>query len=194
MNPYVSFALAMCVIVFLALVGTAYLAVVFNRRAKRDLDAALTPLAAVIDGEVDLDEALVKGRYQGHLAEGQMATSFAGPGRVFHTWIIDGAGGAGWQWTLAKPKQPGDTPERTFTSDDPALEGRLGPALNDVLTPLATGVTWEQFDYDPASGYIRRTVPMQTRRDLPHADQFTRQLDTLVEIANLNRQVQHPGP
>jgi hypothetical protein len=184
----------MCVIVFLALAGTAYLAVVFNRRAKRDLDAALMPLAEVIDGDVDLDEALVKGRYQGHIAEGRMATSFTGPGRVFHTSIIDAAGGAGWRWTLAKPKQPGDAPERAFTSDDPEVETRLGPAVSAVLIPLATGATWEQFEYDPASGYIRRTVPMQTRRDLPRADQFTRQLDTLVEVAILNRQVQHPEP
>jgi hypothetical protein len=194
LNPYVSFALAMCVIVFLALVGTAYLAVVFNRRAKGDLEAALTPLAEVIDGEVNLDDALVKGRYQGHIAEGRMATSFAGPGRVFHTLIIDAAGGAGWQWTLAKPKQPGETPEPTFAGDDPVLDDTLGPALGDTLMPLATRATWEQFDYDPASGFVRRTVPMQTRRDLPHADQFTRQLDTLIKVANLNRQIQHPEP
>jgi hypothetical protein len=184
----------MCVIVFLALAGTAYLAVVFNRRAKRDLDAALTPLAAVVDGEVNLDDALVKGRYRGHIAEGRMATSFTGPGRVFHTSIIDGAGGSAWQWTLAKPKQPGEVPERTFTSNDPALEERLGPAVSEILSPLATGATWEQFDYDPATGHIRRSVPMQTRRDLPRVDQFTHQLDTLVAVANLNRKVQHPEP
>ena len=44
MNPYLSFGLAMCGVTAISLFFTAYLAVHFNRRAKADLQAALTPL------------------------------------------------------------------------------------------------------------------------------------------------------
>jgi hypothetical protein len=84
MSPYVTFALAMCAIVFLALAGTAYMAVYFNRRAKADLQAALAPLADVIAGEIDLDEASVTGRYRGQIAQGLVATLPGGMGRVPH--------------------------------------------------------------------------------------------------------------
>ena len=61
MNPYVSFALAMCAIVFLALFATSYMAVYFNRRAKADLLSALTPLALELNGQVEIDEATAAG-------------------------------------------------------------------------------------------------------------------------------------
>ena len=62
MNPYLSFSIAMCAVVIIALAGTAYLAAYFNRRSKNDMQAALEPLAQVIDGEIDVEEGLVKGR------------------------------------------------------------------------------------------------------------------------------------
>ncbi len=71
MNPYLSFSIAMCAVVIIALAGTAYLAAYFNRRSKNDMQAALEPLAQVIDGEIDVEEGLVKGRFDGQLAEGQ---------------------------------------------------------------------------------------------------------------------------
>ena len=55
MNPYLSFSIAMCGVVVIALAGTAYLAAYFNRRSKNDMEAALTPLAQVIDGEMDVE-------------------------------------------------------------------------------------------------------------------------------------------
>ncbi len=56
MNPYVSFSIAMCLVVLLSLGATAYLAVMFNRRGKVDLGEALAPLAELIEGEVDLED------------------------------------------------------------------------------------------------------------------------------------------
>ena len=50
MNPYLATAIAMCAIVLISLAGTAYLAAMFNRRAKADMRARLDPLAAAIDG------------------------------------------------------------------------------------------------------------------------------------------------
>ena len=81
MNPYLSVSIAMCVIVLLALVGTAYMAVFFNRRAKSDLEAALQPLGEVIGGEANVEEAIVSGRY---------ATPGGGQGCAVGRW--DGAG------------------------------------------------------------------------------------------------------
>ena len=75
MNPYLSTAIAMCVIVLLSLAGTAYLAAALNRRAKNDLQARLEPLAAVIDGEVDLEEGCVEGRFQGQIAVARVANA-----------------------------------------------------------------------------------------------------------------------
>ena len=48
MNPYLSFAIAMCAVVIIALAGTAYLSVYFNRRAKGDMERALQRSLAVI--------------------------------------------------------------------------------------------------------------------------------------------------
>ena len=55
----------MCLVILIALFGTGYLAVYFTRRAKADLERLLVPLAASIDGESDIDEAEVKGRFNG---------------------------------------------------------------------------------------------------------------------------------
>src|SRR5690242_17518785 len=112
----------MCVIVGLSLAGTAYLAVVFNRRAKRDLTAALAPLAEVVSGESHVEDAFVKGRYAGHIAEGRMANASEGVGRVFRTEIVDPAGGTAWRLTSTPPRQPGEPPDRVFDGDDADLQ------------------------------------------------------------------------
>ena len=47
---------------------------------------------------------------------------------------------------------------------------------------------WTRVEYDPEAGHIRLTKPMMTRNDIPSPELFEQQLDTLVEIANFNRQ------
>src|SRR5215216_7284635 len=115
----------MCVIVLLSLIATAYMAMYFNKRAKADLQQAMAPLAEVIEGEIDLEEAVVRGRFGGHIAEGRMATSIIGAGRVFHTTIIDSAGGSKWAYYAVSSKSQERKTEFTFESDDRDLELRL---------------------------------------------------------------------
>ena len=91
MNAYLATAIAMCVIVLLSLAGTAYLAAVFNRRAKSDLRSRLEPLAAAIDGAADVEEARVEGRFHGQIAIGRVANAPGGFGRLFHVELVDSA-------------------------------------------------------------------------------------------------------
>jgi hypothetical protein len=194
LNPYVSFGLAMCTIVLIALVCTAYMAVVFNRRAKADLDAALLPLAALIDGEVDLEDASAKGRYQGHIAEGRAANSSDGPGRVFLTSIIDGAGGTAWTYTASRPKALDAPIETSSHGFDSELASSLEATVRDTAETLLSAPGWLRVAYDPVPGHVQLTRPMATRRDVPQAESFKRQLDALVRVAGANRSLQHPGP
>ena len=83
----------MCIIVLLSLAGTAYLAVYFNRRAKDDLELRLEPIAETIDGQVNLDDARVDGRYHGQIAIARLANAPGGFGRLFHVELVDSAGG-----------------------------------------------------------------------------------------------------
>ena len=194
MNPYVSFGLAMCGIVVVALAVTAYMATVFNRRAKADLLAALTPLAVIVDGEVDLEEASARGRFRGHIAEGRATNSTTGPGRVFLTSVIDGAGGIPWSYTVSRPKPPGAPFETTATGFENESLGGLEHEVEEMATSLLPSPGWLKFAYDPASGYVQVTRPMATRRDIPTADAFRRHLDALVQLAAANRARQHPEP
>jgi hypothetical protein len=191
-NPYLSFSIAMCVIVLIALAGTAYMAVFFNRRAKSDLAAALQPLTEVVAGEADVEEALVKGRFSGHLAEGRVAQLPGGMGRVFQSSVIDGAGGSKWTWTVSRSKD-GSQPD-AFDFDGPAgdLKTRLLPSVQTLAREPSLAGGWFRVEYDPAPGHIRLTRPMRVRRDLPNAEAFRVYLDSLVEIADLNRAVQQP--
>ena len=193
MNPYVSFGLAMCVIVALALFLTAYMAVVFNRRAKADLLAALTPLAEVIGGDIDLEEASVIGRFKGHIASGRVANASDGPGRVFLTSIIDGAGGNAWKYTIRRPKEPDAGLEMTFSGADDSLRGSLDKPVSGAAEQLLTGPGWLRIEYDPVPGHVLVTRPMATRRDIPGRDVFERQLNETVAIAGLNRASQRSG-
>lgn len=188
MNPYVSFSIAMCAIVFLALAATAYMAVYFNRKAKADLVSALTPLASVLASKVDVEEAAATGRFAGHIAEGRVANTPNGPGRVFFTSVVDNAGGTGWKWTARQPKQ-GEL-ETTFESARPDLEASITPLLTERVLPTLIGPGWLQVDYDPEPARVRLTRPMSTRRAIPGAEQFVAQLEALVAIADANRAVQ----
>jgi len=190
-NPYLAAGLAMCAISIIALALTAYLAVIFNRRAKADLERAFTPLAAVVDGEVDLDEATISGRYAGHIAEARMLTSLTNPGRTFQTSIIDGAGGSKWLWSFSRPRKAGDEPETHFESQDASLENAFLPEIDPLLLPIKELSAWTTVEYDPGPGHIRLTRPMRTRRELPSPAQFRADLDALVAVAGLNREVQY---
>jgi hypothetical protein len=190
-NPYLATAIAMCVIVLLSLAGTAYLAATFNRRAKSDLQARLEPLAAAINGVTDVDEARVDGRFRGQIAIGRVANAPGGFGRLFHVELVDSAGGVPWEWSsLPDKKGPGLT--RTFEGD-PGVKERL---LSRIAFEEAATVVPEDraqrfgFLYDPAAGMIRLTREMRTRIDIPDAETFTRQLETLQRIGEANRYAQ----
>jgi hypothetical protein len=189
-NPYLSVSIAMCVIVVLALIGTAYMAVFFNRRAKSDLQAALQPLSEVIGGEVRVEEAVVNGRYEGHLAEGRVAQVAGGMGRVFHTSVIDGAGGGKWTWTVSRSKEPGGPDTHDYEGPEGELKPRLMPLVEGVAAERSLAGGWFRVEYDPGPGHVRLTKSMRTRRDLPDADAFRNYLERLVAIADENRTVQ----
>lgn len=189
MDPYLAFGLAMCAIVLVSLAGTAYLAAMFNRRAKADLRERLTPLAAVIDGEADIEEASVSGRYKGQLAYGKMVSAQGGMGRLFNVEIVDSAGGNRWEWS-SLPEKNVPEPVRTFEGGAD-LEQRLGadwPALAAVV-PHDKKQRFG-FIYDPAAGMVRLSRSMEGRNDIPDPGTFTRQLDALIDLGVANRAAQ----
>lgn len=190
MNPYVSFGLAMCLVVGLSLFLTAYLAVMFNRRAKADMLKTLTPLAETLGGEVDLEEAKASGRYEGHIAEGRAANAPDGPGKVFYTSIIDGAGGDRWVFTILRPKDPAATKETKFEGPNSNAGERLHAQVQALVEPLVAEPGWARVEYDPAPGHLRFERPMATRRDIPGPEVFRRQLELLVALADHNRSIQ----
>lgn len=192
MNPYVSFGLAMCAVVGVSLFFTAYLAVHFNRRAKADMQAALAPLADVLDGEVDIEESTANGRYVGQIAAGRAASAPDGPGRVFYTWIIDGAGGDKWTYTIRRPKDPAESLVTKFEGPENDLGRSIHGSVDGRIRPLMTEPGWMRIEYDPAPGHLRLTRPMSTRKDIPVAAAFQQQLDLLIELASMNRANQSP--
>lgn len=189
MNPYLATALAMCVIVLLALAATAYLAVIFNRRAKSDLQERLEPLAVAIGGHADVDEARVEGRYQGQIAIGRVANAPGGFGRLFHVELVDSAGGEPWEWSSLPQKKLAE-PLRTFEGD-PALQERLGVDFEETARVVPEDRTQRfGFLYDPAAGMVRLTREMRMRIDIPDVETFTRQLETLERLGEANRRAQ----
>jgi hypothetical protein len=192
MNPYLSFSIAMCAVVIVALAGTAYLAAYFNRRSKNDMELALQPLADVIDGEMEVDEGHIRGRYEGQLAEGKVATMPGGMSRVFLTSIVEGAGGQPWEWTLTRSKEAGGPDESKFTSDTPEVSDRLEPILMRLKDDPDLAGIWFRVEYDPTSGILKMTRPMRVRRDIPGAEAYRRFLDVLIAAAAENRAVQGP--
>jgi hypothetical protein len=191
-NPYLATAIAMCAIVLLSLAATAYLAVVFNRRAKRDMQERLEPLAAAIDGSVDVEEARVEGRYHGQIAIGRVANAPGGFGRLFHVELVDSAGGAAWEWS-SLPQKNVPEPVRTFEGD-PALRERLGIDFGEAARAVPEDRAQRfGFLYDPAAGMVRLTREMRTRLDIPDAEAFTRQLEALRRLGEANRRAQAAG-
>lgn len=189
MDPYLAFGLAMCVIVLISLAGTAYLAAMFNRRAKADLLARLAPLAEIIDGEVNLEEASVAGRYRGQLAYGRMVSAQGGMGRLFNVEIVDSAGGDAWEWS-SLPEKNLPQPVRTFEGD-PNLERRLGVDWAALATVVPDDLKQRfGFLYDPSAGMVRLSRSMTGRNDIPDPATFTRQLDALIELGVANRAAQ----
>lgn len=191
MNPYVQTGLAMCLIVVLALAATAYLAVFFNRRAKADLKAALDPLAELVHGAVDLENATVTGTWEGQIVAARMATASGGVGRVFQTELVDPAGGVGWDFSSAPPRERGGEPRIEFASDQPAIREAL-PALNEELPPDVARAQTEglRIIYDPDAGYLRLVKGMKTRRGIPDAQHLAAQLAFLHQLGDENRAVQ----
>ena len=184
----------MCAILFLALAGTSYLAVYFNRKAKEDLEAALIPLAEVVEGTIDLDEASLSGRYRGHLTSANVSTLPGGMGRVFLISLIDGAGGNPWQWTMTRSKDPGGKPVGAFDAEPAGLWDAAESAMEPMIKDPALVEAWFRVSYDPTAGHVQLTRPMRNRRDIPAAEAFRRLLDALFAIASANRAVQGPNP
>ncbi|MCO5223454.1 MAG: hypothetical protein M9947_18040 [Thermomicrobiales bacterium] len=193
MNPYLSFAIAMCAVVFIALAGTAYLATYFNRRSKRDMEAALTPLSEVIDGEMDVEEGQIVGRYQGQIAEGKVSTMPGGMSRVFLISLVESAGGQPWEWTLTRSKEPGGPDASRFVADIPGVTDRIEPVLVPLKDDPDLEGIWCRVEYDPKAGILKMTRPMRVRRDIPGADAFQRFLDMLNRAAAENRAAQGPA-
>jgi hypothetical protein len=190
-NPYLATTIAMCVIVLLSLAGTAYLAAVFNRRAKADLQTRLEPLAAAIDGVADVEEARVEGRFQGQIAIGRVANAPGGFGRLFHVELVDSAGGVPWEWS-SLPDKKGSGLTRTFEGN-PAVKERLLSWID--FEEAATVVPDDRaqrfgFLYDPAAGMIRLTREMRTRLDIPDAEMFIGQIEALQRMGEANRHAQ----
>ncbi len=192
MNPYLSFSIAMCAVVIVALAGTAYLAAYFNKRSKKDMEAALQPLADVIDGEMVVEDGHISGRYEGQLAEGKVATMPGGMSRIFLTSIVEGAGGEPWEWTLTRSKEPGGPDESRFASDLPGVTDRIEPILISLKDDPDLDGIWFRIDYDPKSGILKMTRPMRVRRDIPGAAAYQRFLDVLIAAAAENRAAQGP--
>lgn len=186
MNPYLAVSLVMCGVIVLSLAATAYMAVYFTRRARADLDLALTPLAGVVDGTTNVEDALVEGRFNRKLAFGRMAHAEGGPVRVFQTELIDAAGGEKWLF-VAYPEK-GTTEFRPRESpmfhDLPELQRK------DLAAALGVEAEWFQLDYSPEGGYVRLSVPMATRKDIPGDDAFRRQLGVLDTLSTENRRLQ----
>lgn len=192
MNPYVASGLVMCAVLFIALALTAYMAVFFNRRSKADLEAALAPLAALLDGgELNVDEATVKGRYNRRLVIAKVTTAEGGPVRVFRIDVIDPAGGFKWLIVSLPPRkgETGRTEELESSVSTIRAELELPPEA-ELADFVEARNEWFQLEYDPGGGHVRLTKPMDTRKDIPAPDLFRSLLDLLETVARRNRTVQ----
>jgi hypothetical protein len=181
----------MCSIIIIALIGTSYLAVYFTRRARADLERILVPLAEMIDGNVDLDEAEIKGHWQGNLVMGRMANAAAGTVRLFQIDMIDAAGGEGWNYVYSRPRKDRPEPEIEFISDRPEIRAELSSLEESRLAPLQPNDRdWMQLEYNPEAGHIRLARPMKGRTEIPSPERFRDDLDYLVALCAENREFQ----
>lgn len=191
MNPYLLTGLAMCAIVIIALIGTSYLAVYFTRRAKADLERLMAPLAELLNGETDIEEAEVKGTWRGNMAIARMANAAAGTVRVFQIDMIDAAGGDGWTYVYSRPRKDHPEPEIDFRSTNQEI--RAAPASLDVprLEPLEPDEReWLQLEYNPEAGHVRLARPMRGRNEIPSPQRFEVDLNYLTQLCDENRTLQ----
>lgn len=185
--------LAMCLVIGVALVGTAYLAVYFTRRAKADLELLLTPLAEHIDGEVDLENASVNGKWNGTIAMARMAGAAGGTVRVWQVDLIDAAGGHAWNYVYSRPKVKRNQvdPVIDIVTENPEIAGYLGKIDRVTIEPLQPDATdWVQVEYNPEGGYVRVARPMHGRNDIPGVERFETDLRFLQQIGDENRALQ----
>ena len=181
----------MCAIIVIAIIGTSYLAVYFTRRARADLERYMVPLAEMLDGEVDLDEAEVKGSWKGNLVMGRMANAAAGTVRLFQTDMIDAAGGTGWNYVYSRPRKDHPDPEIEFISERPEIQTELVALASEELEPLRPNDRdWMQLEYNPEAGHIRLARPLKGRTEIPSPERFKEDLDYLVAICEENRAYQ----
>lgn len=193
MNPYVATGLAMCLVIFIALAGTAYLAVYFTRRAKADLERLLVPLAESISGEVDVEEAEVQGKWSGTIAQGRMASAAAGTVRLWQSDIIDAAAGAGWNYVYSRPNPKKKNPdaEIDIVTESASVRAWLETWTVDDLAPIRPEATdWVQVEYSPEAGFIRIARPMHGRNDIPSPESFAADLGFAERIGDRNRALQ----
>lgn len=181
----------MCGVVLVALVGTSYLAVYFTRRAKADLEGLLTPLAGMIDGELNLEDAEIKGKYEGHLVSARMANAAAGTVRLFQVDLIDPAGGEGWNYVYVRPRKEETVPRIEFESRHMDIRNALQHLQENALEVLSPNAAdWLQIEYSPEAGYVRMARPMKGRNDIPTTERLETDLRYLVKLAQENRLLQ----
>ena len=185
--------LAMCLVIGVALVGTAYLAMYFTRRAKADLEVLLAPLAEYLDGELDVEDASVSGKWNGTIAMARMAGAAGGTVLVWQVDLIDSAGGDAWNYVYSrpKPKRNQTEPVIDIVSENASIAERLRKVERstlDVLQPDATD--WVQVEYNPEGGYVRVARPMHGRNDIPGIERFEQDLHFLRDIGDENRAMQ----
>lgn len=192
MNPYVATGLAMCLVILIALVGTAYLAVYFTRRAKADVLRLLTPLAELTDGEADVDEAEVQGRWKDTIVQGRMANAAAGTVTLWQSDLIDSAGGAYWNFVYSRPNAKKERPEEIeIVTESAELRSWLETWTAEDISPIQPQETdWVQVEYAPDGGYIRIARPIKGRNQIPAPDAFRSDLDFAHRIGGENRQRQ----
>src|SRR5690606_20989826 len=140
----------------------------------------------VLEGDFSVEEAEVTGRFNGKLAFGRMANAEGGPVRVFQTEVIDAAGGEKWLY-VSYPKK-GDVEFRPEGS--PMRESLTLLQREEFPADLGVHADWLQLEYSPEGGYVRLTVPMGTRKDIPSAEVFRRQLEALDALSDQNRSLQ----
>jgi hypothetical protein len=187
MEAYLLTGLAMCLILVVALVATAYLAVYFNRRGKADLESALAPLARAIDGTVDLEDAQVSGRWEGYPVYARMANASEGPGRVFQADVVDSAGGTSWQYT-SNPVTTRQQARSVEFSGPEALRSTIEPAIEEGMRAvLEPDHERYRVEYRVEDGIVRLIRAMRTRRDIPDVAILTEELSMLVKVAMANR-------
>ena len=193
MNPYVATGLAMCLVILIALVGTAYLAVYFTRRAKADVLRLLTPLAELTDGEADVDEAEVKGKWKDTIVLGRMANAAAGTVTLWQSDLIDSAGGETWNFVYSRPnpKKKDPAEEIEIVTESAEIRSWLETWTAEDIAPIQPLETdWVQVEYSPEAGSIRVARPIKGRNQIPTADAFASDLDFAYAIGAENRQRQ----